>query len=107
MTRFEAAVTANKKRERLELRVTSEQKQLLEHAAMLQGQTLSAFLLESARRAADQAIRDREVIVLSEQGSRAFAEALLNPKPAGPRLREAAKRHRALLSGAQVTENDS
>jgi uncharacterized protein (DUF1778 family) len=83
------AQTKHPRRERLEVRCTPEQKELLQHAARLQGQTLSDFLLGSAARAAEQAIREYEVMTLSARDSRSFVEALLNPPPPAERLRRA------------------
>lgn len=83
--------------ERLEARISHEEKQLLQRAADLRGQTLSGFLIESARRAAEETIRERTIITLSERDSRVFLDALLHPEPAGPRLRAAAGRYRTLM----------
>lgn len=89
--------TGRPSRERLEARVTPEQKRLLERAAAIRGQTLSDFVVGSASRAAEEAIRTHEVIVLSERDAQAFMEALLNPRPAGPRLRQAAEHYRSVF----------
>lgn len=40
----------------------------------------------------------REVIVLSAEGQRIFAEALLNPPPPSPRLRKAIQRYRDVMN---------
>jgi uncharacterized protein (DUF1778 family) len=85
------------KRERLEARVSPKQKELMRRAAALQGRTLSEFLISSAQQAAEQAIREHEVITLTARDSRAFVEALLNPEPAGERLRRAAERYKAAM----------
>ena len=86
------------KRERLEARVTADQKRLIERAAALHGQTLTEFLVGSARQAAEQTIRQHEVIELSERDAQVFMEALLGAEPAGPSLRQAAKRYRSAIS---------
>jgi len=82
------------KRERLEARVSAEQKALLQRAADLQGRTLSDFIIGSAQQAAEEIIREHTVITLAEQDSRTFVEALLNPLAPNERLRAAAARYK-------------
>ena len=85
------------RRERIEVRCTAEQKEILQHAAELCGHTLSEFILGNAWRAAEQAIHEHEVIRLSARDSRAFVEALLDPAPPSPRLRKAAEYYAATM----------
>ena len=80
--------------ERLETRVTAEQKNLIERAAALQGRTLTDFVLTSLQDAARRAIEERQRLELSVRGSEAFVDALLNPKPVNDRLRETVRRYR-------------
>lgn len=81
------------KRGRLAARISEEQKVLLQRAADLQGRSLSDFVIESAQRAAEAVIRELEIITLSVEDSRAFAEAMLNPPAPNDRLREAFARY--------------
>lgn len=81
------------KRERLEARISVEQKELLQRAAALQGRSLSDFVVESAQRAAETTIREHSIIALSTQDSLIFAEAVLNPPLPSARLRAAAERY--------------
>lgn len=83
--------------QRLEARVTREQKDLLQRATDLQGRSLTDFVVASAQEAAIRAIQDMEMIRLNAAESRTFAEALLNPRKPSRALREAAKRYRALV----------
>jgi uncharacterized protein (DUF1778 family) len=69
------------KRERLEARITPEQKEFLQRAADLQRRSLSDFVVDSVQRAAEEVIRTYEVITLTAPDSRAFVEALINPPP--------------------------
>ena len=85
------------KHARFAARVSAEQKEILERAAALRDQPLSQFVMSSALRAAEQAIREHEVITLSAEDSRALMEALLHPEPAGLRLRQAAERYKAVM----------
>ncbi|MEW6596601.1 MAG: DUF1778 domain-containing protein [Pseudomonadota bacterium] len=80
--------------ERLEARVTSEQKSLIERAAALEGRTVTDFVLASVQDAARRAIEAHNQLALSVRDSEAFVEALLNPKPVNDRLAETVRRYR-------------
>ena len=80
--------------QRLEARVTAEQKRLIERAAALQGRTVTDFVLTSLQDAARRAIEEHREFQLSVRDSEAFVEALLNPKPVNDRLRETIRRYR-------------
>ncbi len=80
--------------ERLETRVTAEQKNLIERAAALQGRTVTDFVLTSLQDAARRAIEDHHKLELSVHDSEAFVDALLNPKPVPDRLRDTVRRYR-------------
>ncbi|MCA1393232.1 DUF1778 domain-containing protein [Bradyrhizobium sp. IC3123] len=80
--------------ERLEARVTAEQKNLIERAAALQGRTVTDFVLTSVQDAARRAIEEHNQLVLSVHDSEAFVEALLNPRPVNDRLRDTVRRYR-------------
>jgi uncharacterized protein (DUF1778 family) len=82
------------KAERLEARVTAEQKRLIERAAALQGRTLTDFVLTSVQDAARRAIEEHQRLELSVRDSEAFVDALLNPKPVNDRLRDTVRRYR-------------
>lgn len=81
------------KSERLETRISAAQKDLLQRAAALQGRSLSDFVVASAQRAAEQAIREHQIITLSERDSRAFVEAILADDEPNEHLRAAAARY--------------
>jgi uncharacterized protein (DUF1778 family) len=81
------------KSERLEARVTRQQKELLQHAAELRGLSLSDFLITSAQSAAETIIREHNIVTLTTRDSIAFAEALLNPGEPNEALRKAFARH--------------
>jgi uncharacterized protein (DUF1778 family) len=88
-------VRATAKRERLEARITPEQKALLQQAARLQGRRLTDFVVASAQAAAEATIREHQ-IVLSARDSALLVEALLNPPEPNEHLRRAIARARAL-----------
>lgn len=80
--------------ERLETRVSSDQKRLIEHAAALQGRTLTDFVLTSVQEAARRAIEEHQHLALSVRDSQAFIDALAEPQPVNDRLRETVRRYR-------------
>ena len=79
--------------ERLEARVSREQKTLFQRAAQLQGRTLTDFVIVSAHQAAVRTIEEMETIRLNAADSRAFADAILNPREPNEKLRAAARRY--------------
>jgi uncharacterized protein (DUF1778 family) len=79
-------------------RLSSEQKRLLQRGAEIRGQTLTEFVVAAAQEAATRAIIDHEVIELSVQDSRAFAEGLLDPPPVNATLRAAARRYKKSMA---------
>src|SRR5438034_2408484 len=80
--------------ERLEARVTADQKSLIERAAALQGRTVTDFVLSSVQEAARRVIEEHQRLDLSVRDSEAFVEALLNPQPVNNRLRDTVRRYR-------------
>jgi uncharacterized protein (DUF1778 family) len=73
-------ITATAKRtERLDARVTREEKRVIETAANLRGISVTDLLRTSVTDAAIRIIRERETLTLSERERRAFLQALLNP----------------------------
>lgn len=77
------------KRERLEVRLTVEQKRLALRAAALRGCTVTDFIRQAVQDSALQAVTEYEVMVLCVEDQEAFAAALLSPPEPGPRLRTA------------------
>jgi uncharacterized protein (DUF1778 family) len=82
------------KRERLEARVSPEQKALLVQAAQLQGRSLTDFVVAAAQAAAEETLRARQ-IMLTTRDSALLMEALLTPPPPNEQLRAAFARHPA------------
>ena len=81
---------------RLEARITSEQKALIQRAAELEGRSVTDFVITSVQSAAKRTLEEHEVIVLSAADSRAFVQALLEPPPVSERMRDTARRYRAM-----------
>jgi uncharacterized protein (DUF1778 family) len=80
--------------ERLETRVTADQKSLIERAAALQGRSVTDFVLTSVQDAARRAIEEHQRLDLSLRDSQAFIDALMSPVPVNDRLRETVRRYR-------------
>lgn len=95
MPRTDADTTGQRSRsERLEARVSMEQKTLFIRAATLQGRSLTDFLVASAQEAAIETVRTHDALRLSERDRRAFVSALLAPPAPAETLEQAAKRYR-------------
>ena len=89
-----AVMEKESKKERLEARLTPEQKEHIERAARIKGTSISDFVVLSADDAAIRAIREQEVLVLNARAREVFAQALLNPPAPGRRLAAAAQRYK-------------
>ena len=88
---------ARTRRGRFNARISEEQRAVIERAAALTGQSVSQFIVSSAQRAAEQTVREHEIITLSTRDAAAVMEALLHPEPANDALRQAFARHRELI----------
>lgn len=93
-----AATPTRTRAERLEARVTAEQKRRIEQAAALQGRSVTDFVLSSVQEAARRAIEEHQRLELSLRDSQAFVEALLNPPAPNDRLRETVARYRRTMA---------
>ncbi len=85
--------------ERLEARISREQKELFQRAAEAQGRTLTDFVIASVHEAAVRAIGEAQAIRLTAEESRRFAEALLEPREPTDDLRAAARRYIEAVGG--------
>jgi uncharacterized protein (DUF1778 family) len=72
--------TTRMRAERLEARITVSQKALIEHAAALQGRSVTDFVLSSVQEAAAKAIDEHQRLTLSVRDGRAFVQALATPR---------------------------
>ena len=75
------------RRESLNLRIKPEERGLIDRAAKSVGKTRTDFVLEAARRAAEDALLDRAVLTVSPQAYAAFLARLDAPPRANERLR--------------------
>ena len=87
--------TAAPRRERIELRATSEEKRLLSAAAAHERLDLTSFIMRNALPAAREVVDRAERIVLSERDSERVLALLENPPEPTPALMAAARRRTA------------
>jgi uncharacterized protein (DUF1778 family) len=87
--------TTTNSEERLEARISTEQKRLFKQAATLRGVTLTDFVVSSVHEAAVRTLEARHVIELSQKDQRAFLAALSRPPAPNSLLRQAWARHSA------------
>ena len=78
--------------ERLDARVTREEKEMIETAASLSGTSASNFIRMATRQAAQNTIREHEILTLNEEAKRLFVEVLLNPPKPNEKAIAAARR---------------
>ena len=71
----------------IQIRTSFETKAILNRAASLRGQKLSEFMLDSARRQAEDTILDQRVFYLSPDAHEAFLAMLDTPAKPDKRLR--------------------
>lgn len=88
------ATARMQRNERLDARVTREEKKTIEAAAHLRGTSASDFLRMAAKEAALNTIREHEILTLSEDSRRIFVETLINPPRPNESAIAAAKRYR-------------
>jgi uncharacterized protein (DUF1778 family) len=82
---------------RIEVRITPDGLAIVKRAAEIQGRSLSDFVVAAAQEAAYQTIERVEIIRLSVEDQRLFAEALLNPPEPAPALVRAMENYRRLV----------
>ena|SRR6266852_7817286 len=82
------------KQERLEARIPTAQKRILEQAASLRGMTLTDFVIASAQVEAVKTIKDFEMLTLCDEAREVFINALQNPPAPNEGMRLAAERYK-------------
>jgi uncharacterized protein (DUF1778 family) len=82
---------------RFDARLNAAQKALIQKAADLQGRSMTDFVLQSAEAAAERAIQERAMLILSARETEAFVDAILNPAKPGPVLRAAAHHYKSAV----------
>ncbi|MGB3680989.1 MAG: DUF1778 domain-containing protein [Rubrobacteraceae bacterium] len=95
-------MTSTIRNSRLELRVARHEKDAIDRAAALSGSTTTDFVRSTMLAASEQAVRAHEVLVLTSEGSAAFAEAILNPPEPNEELRALAREAREIPGQAEA-----
>jgi uncharacterized protein (DUF1778 family) len=77
------------KRDTLNIRIKPEERSLIDRAAQSLGKNRTDFILEAARRAAEEALLDRTVLTISPEAYAEFVARLDAPAQPNERLRRA------------------
>jgi len=83
---------------RLEARIAPDALAVVKRAAEIQGRSVSDFVVAAAQEAAHRTIEETQIIRLSVDDQRAFAEAILNPPPLAPAMERAIDRYRSTIT---------
>ena len=75
------------KRDTLNIRIKPEEREMIDRAADARGQTRTDFILDAARRAAEEALLDRTVFTVSDAAYAAFLARLEAPVEPNEALR--------------------
>lgn len=92
------ATSSSARTDRIEARVSREQKDLWTWAADLEGCTFTDFVVRALQTAAEQAVQRHQIMRLSAQDTQALVDAIENPREPSERMRRYARRERELLS---------
>jgi len=79
--------TTKVRRDTLNLRIPVAERNLIDRAAQSTGKTRTDFILEAARRAAEEALLDRALLVVSPAAYADFLQRLDQPARPNERLR--------------------
>ena len=77
------------KEDRIVLRASQEERHRLLEASAFNGMSLSAFLRQAALEKADETLKNRDIITLSDRDRDIFLDALENPPSMNKHLRQA------------------
>lgn len=85
---------------RIEARIAPDALAVVKRAAELQGRSVSDFVVAAAQAEAHRTIEQMQIIRLSAEDQRNFANAILDPPPPSMALRRAATAYRSLIKDA-------
>jgi uncharacterized protein (DUF1778 family) len=86
---------------RIEARIAPDALAVVKRAAEIQGRSVSDFVVAAAQEAAARTIEETQIIRLSVEDQRAFAEAILNPPAPSAALLRAAEAYRKLIKSSR------
>lgn len=75
------ASNATTKTRRIEIRITEEERSLEQAAATANGETLSEFVRQAARREAERTLAERTRYLVDDEAAQRFLTALEQPSP--------------------------
>jgi len=79
------------KRSSLNIRIRPEERGLIDRAARARGQNRTDFILEAARKAAEEALLDRTLLAVESKAYREFLKRLDAPPKPNARLKRAVR----------------
>jgi uncharacterized protein (DUF1778 family) len=91
--------TLSTNQERLETRIDANLKELVQYAANLRGETLTAFVSRALAREAEETITSHHVIRLSYEEGKAFVAMLLEESAPNENLKRAAEDYKEWVKG--------
>ncbi|HET9985177.1 MAG TPA: DUF1778 domain-containing protein [Longimicrobiales bacterium] len=94
-----AAKTTNE--DRMDFRLSSEHKALIEKAAAYSGESLTGFAVSTLVTEARRIVREHEIVALSAADRDRFLALLDRPPAPADSLRRAGRRHRDLISRSE------
>lgn len=80
------------KKQRIDLRLTDEDKSMIEEAAAMTNQSITQFMVTSASERAAEVIEQHRRLILNEASWNQVMEAISHPPAPNDRLKKAAKR---------------
>lgn len=84
---MKATTPQQARRETLNLRIPAAARNLIDRAALSSGKTRTDFILEAARRAAEEALLDRAILSVGEKAYAEFVQRLDAPAQPNEQLR--------------------
>jgi uncharacterized protein (DUF1778 family) len=82
------AISRTQRRQTLNIRIKADERGLIDRAAQARGQNRTDFILEAARRAAEDALLDRTIMSVGPESYRKFIARLDAPPKPNARLRK-------------------
>lgn len=80
------------KKQRIDLRLSDEDKNMIEEAAAMSNQTITQFMVASASERAAEVIEQHRRLILNEESWNQVMDAISNPPAPNERLKRAARR---------------
>jgi uncharacterized protein (DUF1778 family) len=86
---------------RIEARIAPEVLAAVKRAAEIEGRSISDFMVDAARHAAERTIEETQIIRLSLADQERVAQVLTSPPVPSPALERAMEAHRELIRGSE------